>query len=293
LTQTLRGALDNQAVDMIEAALGPPHARAALVALYEGSDVLLQGAIDLADSVVAGRVLARIDPHDPLGFDDERLNEAGKRALPLRAARFRVEDAAVKIASAGDHLVNSHLRIAWEVNAATRDELVRCGFDPSEATPRFWSSCEELRKGLRSIRRDRLAVLQSFALNQAFRQFYGDHDVRRCRVYRNEIVHRERPSYAEVPMFGRATRWTQGRFTVTYPPPPGAPIPSIADWVKTVSDAGRATLAYADAVWETALSWLRTCNVWITREGDQVRVQTEPFASVPREMRDPGPFLAS
>jgi hypothetical protein len=124
LAGLMRASLDNQSVDLIEATLGAPHARAAIVALYEGADVLLQSAIDLADALTARAVLARIDPHDPLGGDDARLNDPGKRRLPPRIARFRVEDAAVKAASAADHLVNAHLRLAWETNAATQAEMM-------------------------------------------------------------------------------------------------------------------------------------------------------------------------
>jgi hypothetical protein len=165
----MRASLDNQSVDLIEATLGAPHARAAIVALYEGADVLLQSAIDLADALTARAVLARIDPHDPLGGDDARLNDPGKRRLPSRIARFRVEDAAVKAASAADHLVNAHLSVAWETNAATQPEMIVCGFDPSEETPAFWSSCEQLRKGLKASRPDPLGIFKSFALNAEFR----------------------------------------------------------------------------------------------------------------------------
>jgi hypothetical protein len=139
----VRASLDNQSVDLIEATLGPPHARAALVALYEGTDTLVQSAIDLADGVTALAVLARIQARDPLGGDDARLTGPWQQRLPPRIARFRVEDAAVKVASSSDHLVNAHLRIAWEANAATQEEMISCGFDPSEESPEFWSSCEQ------------------------------------------------------------------------------------------------------------------------------------------------------
>ena len=94
LTTILRSAFVNAAVDVIEGSLGPPHARSALVALYEGVDVLLQAGIDLADSSAARAVLSRIDVRDPLGRDTP-LSDANKAALPLRAARFRTEDAAI------------------------------------------------------------------------------------------------------------------------------------------------------------------------------------------------------
>jgi len=293
LAGTIRGALDNQAVDLIEATLGPPHARAAIVALYEGADVLLQAAIDLADAVTVRSVLSRVDPRDPLGADDSRLNDPGKQRLPLRLARYSVENAATKVASTGDHLVNAHLRIAWETNAASVQELIACGFDPTEETPLYWSSCEELRKGLRLARRNPLGIFQSFVLNGDFRRFYGTNAVRRSRRYRHEIVHRERPSYAEVPGFGRASRWSDGRFHFEYPPPATAPLPSIDDWTGVVSEAGAATLTYAEAIWDVALRWMRDLNVWVTRSGDKVKVQTQPLAKTPRESRDPGPFLSA
>jgi hypothetical protein len=291
LAGTLRGALDHGAVEFIDAALGPPHARAVIVALYEGADVLLQAAIDLADAITARSVLSRIDPHDPLGADDSRLNGPGKQRLPLRTSRFRVEDAAVKVASAGDHLANVHLRIAWETNAASADELIMCGFDPSEETPRYWASCEGMRLGLRRARKSQLGIFRSFVLNGDFRSFYANQAVRSARRYRDEIVHRERPSYAEVPSFGRATRWSAGSFKLTFPAPPSSAAPSIEDRTETVSAAGEATLLYANAIWDVVLRWLRTANVWITRDSDDVKVQAMLPSAAPRELRDPGPFL--
>jgi hypothetical protein len=62
-----RGALMNQAIGLIDAALGPGHTRAALVTLQEAIDVLLQATIDLVDSSVSEAVLARIEVADPVG----------------------------------------------------------------------------------------------------------------------------------------------------------------------------------------------------------------------------------
>jgi hypothetical protein len=52
-------AFGAKAPDLIEATLGPPHARAAIVALYECAHVRLQAAIDLATTVAARKVLSR------------------------------------------------------------------------------------------------------------------------------------------------------------------------------------------------------------------------------------------
>jgi len=293
LAGIVRGSLDNQAVDLLEGALGPPHARAALVALYEGCDVLLQAGIDLADAMTARSVLGRIDPHDPLGGDDARLNPPSKERLRLRAARFGIEDAAVKVASAGDHLVNAHLRIAWETNAATREEMLACKFDPSEETPLFWASCDDLRKGLRGIRKNPLNTFTSFVLTPTFRRFFGTHAVGQTRRFRNQVVHRERPSYAEVAMFGRATRWQGGRWQFNFPPPANQPQPTIEERFQMVSDAAAATLIYAETTWDVARRWMRSLDAWVTPGDGEVRVQTGIGRIQPREQRDPGPFLVT
>ncbi len=63
------------------------------------------------------------------------------------------------------------------------------------------------------------------------------------------------------------------------------------DWLKIVSAAGAATLTYAEAMWEVTRHWFRSLGAWVTRDGDEVKVQTHPLAKTQRELRDPGPFL--
>jgi hypothetical protein len=115
----------------------------------------------------------------------------------------------------------------------------------------------------------------------------------RTRRFRHHVVHRERPSYSEVPSFGRATRWQGGRWQFNYPPPANFPQPTIDERFKMVSDAGAATLIYAEASWEIAKKWMRSLGAWVTATGDEVQVQAGIGVIQPRETRDPGPFLVS
>jgi hypothetical protein len=293
LAGLVRASFDNRAIDLIEGAIGPPHARAGLVSLYESLDVLLQAAIDLAEMVTARSVLARINLHDPLGGPDSRMTDPSKARLRLRASRFGVEDAAVKIASAGDHLVNAHLRIAWEANAATEEEMRQCGFDPTVEDPDFWSSCELLRRGLKEIARRPLSTFGSFVLTPVFRRYLATHGVMQARRFRNQVVHRERPSYDEVRSFGRATRWESGHWQFNHPAPPLPPQPTIDDRFKLVCDAGAATLLYARESWDVAKRWMGTVGVSITDNVDEVTVRADIGIPRPRELRDPGPFLVA
>jgi hypothetical protein len=219
-----RGALENQAVDFIDAAIGSDnHGRAALVALHEGFDYLFQAALEIADSVAAASYFTQNDPFDPLAAEDPPalLEAPGGPRFHLRLARFGIENAAVKVATAGDHFANAHVRLAWEANAALRRELQACGFDPAEAEPTKWASLESLRHGLRSMRKENaVAVFPAFALNESFRTFFGSRSVRRARRFRDEVVHRERPTYKEVPGFGRQSLWRSQRFSIKYPAPP-------------------------------------------------------------------------
>jgi hypothetical protein len=298
-----RSMLDNQAVDLIDASIGAEnHARAALVALHEGYDYLFQAALDIADSVVADAYFAGTYPFDPLDVANiPRIMESpSKERFHLRLARFGVENAAVKVATAGDHFANTHLRLAWEANAATRDELAPCGFDPDAPDPATWASLEDLRKGLRCTRKNPLSVFPSFLLNASFRTLFGNYAVRRSRRFRDEVVHRERPSYREAPGFGRASLWRSQQVRIQYPPPPDrfSDLPSIVDRQTMLAAAIEASLKYGDVCMDLAIRWLRTIDVWITPGDETTGIQIslggiggEP--RFPREQRDPGPFLSS
>lgn len=298
-----RGALENQAVDFIDAAIGTEnHGRAALVALHEGFDYLFQAALEIADSVAADAYFTQNDPFDPFAAEDPPpLLEAPAGArFHLRLARFGIENAAVKVATAGDHFANAHIRLAWEANAALRPELKACGFDPAEAEPAKWASLESLRHGLRSMRKENtFAVFPAFRLNEPFRTLFGSYAVRRARRFRDEVVHRERPTYKEAPGFGRQSLWRSRKISIKYPAPPDhvAGLPSLGDRRSLVVQALDETLTYGEACWDLAVEWLRTIDIWISPDADAktVRIQTTfgeiAGPSYPREQRDPGPFL--
>jgi len=225
------------------------------------------------------------------------LPDPSRQRFPLRAARYGIENAAVKVASAADHLVNAHLRLAWEANAATLDEMHASGFDPSEATPALWPSVEDFRRGLAKVAMQPLGgLLPAFELTEVFRRYEQNAAVEGARRFRHEIIHRERPSYREAPGFGRASRWAEGRITVKYPPPDNSAsaLPGLEDQRQLVAEAGQATFDYASAIWEFARRWLRSVDVWIGREDDTVKINTTHHGGprrFPRESRDPGPYL--
>lgn len=161
-------SFDNNALDMIDASIGPNHCRAALVALLDGAGALRNATIDLAESVLRQRVFVRIPPIDPLN-PDEPLKSGDRKNLTLIYTKLALEEAAVRVASAADHLANAHIRLAWEANAATIDDVRECGFDPSESEPKKWTSAPQLRRGIRKIRKNSLtSVLPSFVPNDVF-----------------------------------------------------------------------------------------------------------------------------
>jgi hypothetical protein len=173
---------------------------------------------------------------------------------------------------------------------------VACGFEPSLHEPVTWSSVEQLRRGLRSVRKRPLAsVLGAFELNDGFASYVRTTGVGATRRYRDEVVHRARPGHKEAPNYGRTTKWTEGRVTVTHPfKPDTTGLPTLNERRTQIAQAGDAALKYAQVTWDLALRWLRTIDVWIFRSEDEVRVQTRhggPTPRFPREGRDPGPFL--
>lgn len=83
----VRASLDNQSIDLIDLAVGPGHARTALVTLYEGADVLLQAALELAEASVEQAVFTRLIPLNPLDREER---------CPIRAGNgFRFEPPAM------------------------------------------------------------------------------------------------------------------------------------------------------------------------------------------------------
>jgi hypothetical protein len=293
------GVMREQSIDLIDVALGGGHARAALVALQEGVDAYLQASVELVESVLCEQVLARHFPADPLGRGEPLAANESRERVRFRFARSALEDATVKAVSASDHLANAHLRLAWEANSLSADEANLCGFDPSKPEPTTWASVPQLRDGLRQLETQPLAVFPAFVVNRAFVNFADNPAIGAVREYRNEIVHRARPSYRESPALGRTSLWEAGEFSITVPPKPEdrQQLPTLADRRRLVGSAISAAMPYTDLLWNTAVRWLGTVGVVVHHDTDngEVHVTTEHFGRPihPRTGRDPGPFLAS
>jgi hypothetical protein len=299
-----RGALMNQAVSLIDAALGPGHTRAALVTLQEGIDVLLQATIDLVGSSVNEAVLARVEVVDPLGLGEE-MRVQDRPRLPARAARFGLEDAAVRTASSGDHLANAFLRLAYEANVALPEEVQRCGFLPEQLLSPSWTGVNRVNAGLRAIEAEAGVIaptLPAFELTQEFNSYATSQAVVDTWEFRDVIIHRERPSYREAPGLGRVTAWRDGQISFQHPPSDDEldALPTLDQRRALVADAIDATHTFAASAWDIALRFLHSVDVRITRSDDEVSIETlhrigmqdpERPRPIPRENRDPGPFL--
>src|SRR5215211_6459943 len=216
LSTEMQAAYDNGALDLIDLYIGPDnHCRAVLVALCDAAYTLLQATTDLAESVVRQKFFSRTPPLHPYTFGDDLEPDVQAR-LTLRYAAYSIEDAAVRVASAGDHLANAHIRLAWEANAATSTEVDDCEFDPTLAEPKRWITVDKLRRGLEKAERNPLGVLAGFAPNEAFLAYAGSEAVDSTRRFRDHVVHRERPRYRELPGFGRTSLWTQDNLSISF-----------------------------------------------------------------------------
>jgi hypothetical protein len=60
------------------------------------------------------------------------------RGMPL-------ENAVMRMAAAGNDLVNTHLLLAWETGAATEREMAVFGFRPSDPGRSRWATVEKMR----------------------------------------------------------------------------------------------------------------------------------------------------
>jgi hypothetical protein len=296
--------LRNKAIDLIDVAIGlNNHARAALVATHEGLDTLLQATMDLAESVVRELAFQRVAPLNPLGRGEVLSPPEDPTRLALRFSKFAIEDSAVRTIAGIDHLLNAYLRFAWEANAARVDELKACGFKPGELEPESWASYDGVKKGLDQSRRRSLALLPSFELTAPTERVVAAPAVHDTRAYRNEVVHRARPQYRELPPYGRSTLWAQDGFSITLrdqehdPPDPGD-TPTMTERREMVGGAITEGLAFAEALWDFVLRWLPTVGIFVRhdRERDETEVTTEILPGTrapryPRAQRDPGPFL--
>jgi hypothetical protein len=289
LNGRLLGILSNQSVEFIDATLGPNHARAALVAMYEATDLLVETSIELAESVACELYFQSTTPMDPL--DTSVLTDALTISrIPWRFARYAVEGAVTHVVTAGDHLANAQVRFAWEANACSRDEARSCKFDPEIPEPKSWISVGDLEGGLKVARKSAFGLLPSFDGIAAFETFMLASS--KAREYRHAVIHRDRPSYMELPSFGRTSKWEEGEFKLTVPSP-SPTAPPLAEYRQLVADALVAATTYAWALHDLAIRWLRTVNVTITdAPPDHVKIDTRPgWTAPPRERRDPGRFV--
>jgi hypothetical protein len=299
LVGEISASFDNNALDLIDASIGPSHSRAALVALLDGAGALRSATISVAESVLREKVFRRVATIDPLN-PAEPLSAKDSENLTLIYTRLAIEDAAVRVASAADHLANAHVRSAWEANAATLREVIGCGFDPAKAEPERWISAPQLRSGILKARRDGLiSVLPGFVPNRAFLGFMDNEAVQKSRSFRDEVVHRERPVYREVPYYARTTLWVQPSFSINFPRQEqlNESAPTFDERRHDIGAAIVETMHYVRALWEHTKLWLPSIEVWITPTPDKkVKITTRHQISgqsprFPRGNRDPGPFL--
>lgn len=299
LAGEIYAACDNGAIDFIDASIGPSHCRAALVALLEGAGTLQQATIDLAESMVRHRVFSRIHMVAPL-HPGKQLTPKEREGLIWRYSKLAVEDAAVRAASAGDHLANTHVRLAWEANAASLREVKACGFDPAKPEPDRWITAPQLRQGIRKAQKSELtSLLPDFVPNGAFFLYMDNEAIEAVRTFRDQVVHREKPAYREIPRLGRTTLWTRPAFSIDISPvePIDENAPALGERHAQVGKAVRETMYYAQALWEHTKLWLPTIDVLIKPTPDgKVHIRTRHQVGrhsqrFPRANRDPGPFL--
>jgi hypothetical protein len=292
------GALRDATADLIDIAIGTVHARAAMVSLQEGTDALLQTALDLVESKAAELYFARVEPVDPLGLGEPLPPKEDEGRVARRLVRVRIEDAAIRLSAAGNHLMNAYLRIAWEANAAGIEEVRSCGFDPESNRFDNWADVDSVARGLKKVATQPLAVLSGFQLTSAVEDYLGDHDVTEARWLRHRIVHRDRPDYRDAPAIGRKSLWTGTDFKITFPrrEEPEGQGPSLAETRDLLARGGVATLRLAAETWETGVLLLRSVGVEITHQPREVKIAAgldpgRPGPRIPRESRNPGAFL--
>lgn len=284
------GAINADSANAFDAAfLGPGHVRSAMVALEEGADTLLDATLDLCDSVAVMALFDRTSPRHP--FSPDAGISVNPLRLSLRRSRGALESGAVRAVSASDHLANAHLRLAWEMNAATAEEVKRFDFRPAEQEPRSWVSSRFLRDRLSRLPTGADTVLPFFVCNEPFADFVRSDAVGALFAFRNQIVHAERPEYREVPSPSRRTGWSRGRLNLAFIPDSNAP--SLEDIREMIGAAITTMLPWARALWETAREWLADFGVQLLHDADAgtVRSSFGIRRQPARDQRDPSRYL--
>lgn len=293
LWQAASAAFDHHSVNGVDAAIPLGHARAAVVALFEGIESMLDAVHELSDSRALMLLLDRTEVPRPTlraPLSADGTPSSYPLTLCLRLARSSLENAAIRAASAADHLANAHVRLAWELNAATTAEVRDCDFDSRTQQPVRWLSAPFLAGKLADLPGGDGARLPFFTANEVFAAFHAAPAGASVRRYRDRIVHRERPAYQELPSLGRATRWRGGRLTFAYEPDPGTP--TFAQQQDEVGAALQALLPWAQSLWSTAVRWLSTMGVEIGENGSGgVSVKIARGSKPTRGQRDPALYL--
>ncbi len=286
-------AFDHFNINGVDAALPYGHGRGAVVALHEGIETMLDSTHDLADSRALNLLLDRTEVPRPMLLAP--LLATGQvsetpLSLCLRLARASLETSAIRVASVADHLANAHVRLAWELNAATGAETARCAFDLGRQEPDKWLSAGFLADRLGSLTVDASARLPYFVCNESFAAFQATPASKRVRQFRDRVVHRERPAYRELPSLGRATRWRNGGIALSYEP--DRDTPTFEQLHEQIGAALQALLPWAQSLWETTVRWLSTMGVELDqRDEGGVTVQVQIGSKPTREERDPAPYL--
>jgi hypothetical protein len=290
-------AVNYGVIDMIDAALGEGHGRAVLVTTHEGIDRLLGATLDLMESCAAERYFARTEPVDPLGLG-EPIDGPGKARMRGRLARIPLEGAVLRLAAAGNDLVNAHLLLAWEANCTSAAELRRFDLDPEDADKHRWTTVEIARRKLPALKAQPLSLLPAMWLTRELELLLGDDAVRETREWRDAIAHRERFGTSESPAFGRRSLWESHEFSVEVPKLDltDESVPTLHARRQRLIAAAGAVLRYATSLWQVERQFFDSIGVFIhtARAEGRVQVQVQQDGTSlapPREQRDPGSML--
>jgi hypothetical protein len=285
-------------IDLIDKAIGRGHGRGIVVATHEGVDRLLGTTLDLMECVTVERILERREPIDPLGLG-ETVPEPGPSRMRSRLARIPLEGAAMRLAAAGNDLINAHLLLAWESNSTTESELAAFGLRPNDSERSRWTTIEQARWELPKLRAKPLALLPTMWLTDRLEELLESAAVGETRGWRDELAHRERLGMADSPGFGRTSLWDSPERPVAFPRTEmeDASLPTLAQRRERLIDAAADVLRYAQALWAVQRQFFASVGIDIVDAEDQGMVRAAihpdgPPTAPDRVRRDPGHLLS-
>ena len=312
------------ALEFIDTLMGPNYAVEALGALADGCAVMVRAAGLVSESRAAELYSSRARLRNWLARAEDLPADSETAArLHLSLVEMPLHQAAVYVDAALNHFANAIVRLAYELNFPP-DELSKVGLGRvlTATAANEWLAWPKVHRQLRQVPPS--ALLPQFVVAAEFLNCTENKDVAAVVQYRHGLVHRELPAGLDGPYVNRASRNISGRAGVDLIRRKTAlTVPSMDSLRASLNASFTSIRAFEDTILNLLPRFARAVggfaiqidgvSVAITASVIAGRIVTVPRVVlapsgqplsieatgtlrtdlIPRERRDPGPFLSA